>query len=138
MSEKPGIFFFDYNYMTYVFRIDSETPSKKNSRVVLPNGKNIPSKNFRLWHECAFVQVKTQMVKQSFPAPIETPVKIKLQFTHGDLRRRDSDNGTSSIMDLLTDCGVLKDDCWQIVRQIEVLNGYEKNKAECAILIETL
>lgn len=121
------------------FIVNSETPSKKNSRIVLPNGKNIPSARHQKWHREAKNAVQTQALYQAkdseFTLPIEEEVEIKLTFIHGDKRRRDSDNGTSSIFDLLTDCGILKDDNWAIVRKFEVQNEYEKNAPRCIIEI---
>lgn len=67
--------------------------------------------------------------------PIASPVAVVLAFYHGDLRRRDSDNGTSSIMDLLVDAGILADDNWQIVRQIAVFNYYDKGAPRCRVSI---
>lgn len=116
----------------FYFELDGETPAKKNSRITLPNGRTIPSKKFQDWHKAAMVQLISQ---QKPKKPIESPVSIMLSFYHGDLRRRDSDNGTSSIMDLLVDAEILSDDNWQIVRQIDVFNYYEKNKARCRITI---
>ena len=122
------------------FQITGETPSKKNSRIFLKNGRNIPSKRYQEWHKIAKNEIYSQAIlqaKDSFSTiPIEKEVAINLTFYHGDLRRRDSDNGTSSVLDLLTDCGILKDDNWQIVRSIRVLNHYEKNAARCIIEIE--
>ena len=66
------------------------------------------------------------------------PVSITLSFYHGDLRRRDSDNGTSSILDMLVDCEIIKDDNWEIVRIINVYNYYDKNNARCEIDIKPL
>lgn len=121
------------------FQINEETPSKKNSRIVLANGKNIPSARHMKWHKEAKNTVQWQAILQAegseFTLPIEEEVKIKLTFVHGDKRRRDSDNGTSSIFDLLTDCGVLKDDCWNIIRHFEVFNEYDKNAPRCIIEI---
>lgn len=118
------------------FIIAGETPAKKNSRMVLPNGRNIPSKHFREWHELALLQLRSFFYVSGIKSPLNHEIKITLNFTHGDKRRRDSDNGTSSILDLLQDAGVLEDDCWQIVREINVHNFYEKDKAKCEILIE--
>lgn len=83
--------------------IEGETPSKKNSRITLRNGRTIPSKNYQQWHKEALSQIRAP------ENPINYPVLIHLVFTHGDLRRRDSDNGCSSIMDTLVDAGVLAD-----------------------------
>lgn len=59
-----------------------------------------------------------------------------MEFTHGDLRRRDSDNGCSSILDLLVDNGILQDDNWQIVQEITITNKYEKNNPFVKITID--
>ena len=122
------------------FVIQGETPAKKNSRIVLKNGRNIPSKKYQEWHRDALEQLHRQAELQKdvlFPmVPINDELSITLTFYHGDQRRRDSDNGTSSILDLLTDCGILKDDKWQIVREIKAINYYEKNEARCVIEIE--
>ena len=76
------------------------------------------------------------MLGDEMPKAIDYPVRINLTFIHGDNVRRDSDNQTSSIMDLLQDTKVLSDDRWQIVREIHVKNEYEKNEARCLIEIE--
>ena len=116
-------------------KIEGETPSKKNSRIVLPNGKNIPSKQYRIWHESAMLQVRSQAIGHE---KICYPVTITLSFFHGDLRRRDSDNGTSSILDTLVDCEIIKDDNWEIVRILNVYNYYDRNNARCEIDIKPL
>jgi len=116
------------------FLITGETPAKKNSRITLRNGMTIPSKNFRAWHDRALIET----IQQKAMNEIQVPVRITLTFTHGDLRRRDSDNGTSSIMDLLVDAKILKDDNWQIVKEIVVKNEYKKNESYVCILIEEL
>lgn len=115
--------------------IEGETPAKKNSRIQLPNGKNIPSKQYREWHKSAMTQVVCMTIGRE---PIEQPVAITLSFFHGDKRRRDSDNGTSSILDLLVDAGVLKDDKWEIVRILNIYNQYDKGHARCEISISQL
>lgn len=115
--------------------IEGETPAKKNSRIQLPNGRNIPSKQYQQWHKSAEVQVRMMTIGHQ---AIDYPVIITLFFFHGDLRRRDSDNGTSSILDLLVDAGVLADDKWQIVRILNVFNQYDKNNARCEIDIQPL
>lgn len=118
--------------MIYNYTIPLETPAKKNSRITLKNGMTIPSKRYREWHKSA------SAVLNSCRKPIEpldTPLRVLLRFTHGDLRRRDSDNGTSSIMDLLVDCKILADDNWQIVRQIRVQNDFLKGEPGCEIVI---
>ena len=124
-----------------IFYIDGETPAKKNSRIInTKTAKCFPSKRFSEWHRSASNIVHYQILRQSpkEELPINQEVKISMTFVHGDLRRRDSDNGTSSILDLLTDCGVLADDNWKIVRELNVKNDYEKGRPCCKVEIELL
>lgn len=117
------------------FIIDGETPAKKNSRINTRSGRSFPSKRYTEWHKNAVFQLvhQTRNILQ-----INKPCRISLTFTHGDLIKRDSDNGTSSILDLLKDCGVLEDDNWQIVRELRVLNYYQKGAPSCKVEIELL
>ena len=120
------------------FRVKGEVPAKKNSRITLRNGKTIPSEKYRAWHKYASLIVSAQALKQwGRLYTITDPVRIEVTFVHGDFVRRDSDNGLSSVLDLLTDCEILQDDNWRIVRKIEVKNEYKKNEAECLIKIYT-
>ena len=115
--------------------IEGETPAKKNSKIRTKAGYMIPSKNYQAWHKSAEVQVLCMTVNHD---TICYPVSISLSFFHGDLRRRDSDNGTTSILDLLKDCRVIKDDNWEIVRIINVYNYYDKGHARCEIDIRPI
>ncbi len=118
--------------MYEIFYLEGEVPAKKNSRINLKCGRSIPSKRYTEWHKYALEQLAIQW---KGVAPLEGPVKVRIRFCHRDLRRRDSDNGTSSILDALTDAGILKDDNWQVVQDLEVFNGYEKGRAWCTIEI---
>ena len=113
-------------------RLNGETPAKKNNRVIdRKTGRSFPSMGYRQWHERAMCEVNLQSKVRN----ICEPCKIAVTFVHGDLRRRDSDNGLSSILDLLTDCRILQDDNWQIVREVTVTNEYEKGNPHCTIQI---
>lgn len=123
----------------YRFIIKGETPAKKNSRIVLKGGRNIPSERYRKWHTEAMIEINSQLLllkKEEVAMPIEREIRIRMTFYHGDNRRRDSDNGASSILDLLTDCKVIKDDKWQIVRLVEIRNFYEKSNPRCLVEID--
>ena len=115
--------------------IRGETPAKKNSKIWTKSGKLIPGKKYQQWHAEALLQVQSQK-KLLQKLPVDREVIVHLDFIHGDQRRRDSDNGTSSILDLLVDAGILADDKWQIVRQLHVTNAYEKNDPMCIVCIE--
>ena len=123
----------------YRFIITGETPAKKNSRTVLKGGRNIPSERYRKWHTAAMIEINSQLLllkKEEAAMPIEREIRIRMTFWHGDNRRRDSDNGASSVLDLLTDCKVIKDDKWQIVRLLEIRNFYEKSNPRCLVEID--
>lgn len=106
-----------------MIHIPLETPSKKNSRVVdRRTGRTFPNKRYTEWHKAAALYVRQQ---NAHPLD-EGPFVLYLEFTHGDKIRRDSDNGVSSILDLLVDCGVLPDDNWMVVSKINVSNLYDK------------
>lgn len=121
--------------MKYSFFINSETPAKKNSRIVnRKTGRNFPSKRYQEWHQLAMLELNRQKKPD---APIKH-CHISLTFIHGDLRRRDSDNGCSSIMDLLVDERIIEDDNWKVVEKINIENGYCKGKPKCLIFIEEL
>ena len=125
--------------MKYSFNIEAETPSKKNSRIFLRNGRNIPSKRYKEWHEVAQMFLIPQKLKQKLYEPINEPCKIDFCFYHGDKRRRDSDNQVSSILDALQDVGILKDDDWKIVKYMTIGNFEDKNKkGYCTIEITML
>lgn len=118
--------------MKYKFLLSGETPSKKNSRRTLSNGKTIPSKGFMIWHE----QHYFELVKQKKPTvPLNRNLFIKMKFVHGDLVRRDSDNQATSVLDLLKDIQIIEDDNWRIVSKIEIENLYEKGKSRCLVEI---
>lgn len=114
-----------------IITIPGEVPSKKNSRINTRSGRSFPSKKYQEWHDMASLYLRNK-------SPINTPVRITINFTHGTLRRRDSDNAVSSILDLLVDNRIIPDDNWRIVRQIIVNNEYKKNGAFCEIIIKEL
>ena len=107
-----------------IFTIPYDTPSKKNSRIVnRRTGRSFPSKSYSDWHVKAALWIRTHY---SIKALGKGPFSVSMVFNHGTLRRCDSDNKASSILDLLVDLGVIEDDSWQVVRSLSVTNYYEK------------
>ena len=122
------------------FQLFGETPSKKNSKIWTKSKKLISSKAHQKWHSDALLQLNAQICRMGpdMPNMIDDPVAIKITFYHGDMIRRDSDNQTASIMDLLQDAKILEDDRWQIVRQLHIENEYDKGNARCVIELKKL
>jgi len=116
-----------------IFQLPFDTPSKKNSRVTdRRTGRTFPNKKFTEWHKAAVTWLRTHYKIEK----IEGPVEIHLTFVHATKRRKDSDNGTSSIFDLLVDVGILPDDCWTVITDHYVSNRYEKGVSCCTVEIE--
>lgn len=97
------------------YKLTGETPSKKNSRIGLRSGKNIPSERYQKWKKAKYIQLLHQGI---LCPPLDKPLTIEFFFHHSDNRTRDTDNQISSILDLLKDAKVIKDDNWQIVKRI--------------------
>lgn len=113
------------------YELKDETPSKKNSKVFnTKTHRMFPSAKYRAWHEYAALVVKP-MIKEC----VENKCYVVLVFCHGDNIRRDSDNGVSSIFDMLQDFNAIEDDRWQILRNHHVFNCFERNKPWCKIYI---
>lgn len=109
-----------------------EVPSKKNSRINTRSGRSFPNPRYTQWHDYAILQVRSQL--QGWTAP--EPCSFTVHFFHDLKRRRDSDNAMSSLLDMLKDNGTIRDDCWEIVRHIEIFNDYDKCNPRCEIEIE--
>ena len=120
------------------FQILRETPSKKNVNKFNTKTKAVyKASHYQKWYQDAILQLQSQIAIAE-PETIVWPVSITLTFYHGDQVRRDSDNQTASIMDLLQDAKVLADDRWQIVRILNIYNHFDKGNARCLIEINEL
>mgnify|MGYP003294294710 CR=1 FL=1 len=113
------------------FTLYGEVPSKKNSRVNIRNGRSFPNKRYQAWHRKSLFELKS--ITENFAEP----VYIKLHFYHQDNRRRDSDNGVSSVFDTLVDARIIQDDRWQIILGYEVKNDLDKKNPRVTITITT-
>lgn len=103
---------------TETFILHGVVPAKKNSRICARAGMrivNIPSADFSAWHRRNLPSVIAQRQGDNRPHVLAR-LSIVLRYT--DRRRRDIDNAVSSILDLLVDAHVLKDDCWTCVPEI--------------------
>lgn len=69
---------------------------------------------------------------------IDKRLALTLTFYHGDLKRRDSDNQCSSILDTLIDAGIIADDNWKVIPIKHIFDFYDKGNARCVVNIEEL
>ena len=99
-----------------------------------------PSDAYVAWHteQCVAVKVQMQTLQGIARFPFEK-CAIKMCFWSSTLRHADLDNKTSSCLDLLTDCGVIRDDSWHHVPDLHLLcMGKDKASARVELTIETL
>lgn len=111
--------------------LEGSVPSKKNQKIFnTKTHRMFPSKRYQEWHDYAALMLRSKVAEC-----ITEKCYVILVFCNDTNRRKDPDNGVSSVFDLLTDIGAWTDDCWQIVRTHHVFNTYEKNKPWCRIMI---
>lgn len=101
--------------------LEGAVPSKKNQRINRGDGKSFPSKKFIQWQDDALKQVRRQ-TRQRFYEPVG--VEVIIYF--GTKIRADLDNRLTSILDMLVEALVLRDDKWQDVPRIAVEAEYRK------------
>ena len=117
--------------------IKGRIPSKKNSkRVFRRNGRTIlvSSLQHEKWHREAWLQLKEQKAR----AMVDS-VSVKMNFWFPDNRKTDLTNKAESVMDLLVDMGVIKDDNVKICPKVSLeFCGIDKNDARVEIGLEKI
>lgn len=124
---------------TLTIKIHGRIPSKKNSKQLarLPSGRMIivTSSKFRSWNRMAAKELATQMPR-NFP-PIEKTHKIEAVFYPPDRIRGDLTNKMESVMDLLVEGAVLKDDNWFVCGHVVMVVGeVDRMKPRVEVAIE--
>lgn len=122
-----------------MFELSGETPSKKNSRINTRSGRSFPNKRYTTWHDRA-IQELYLLRKKNKIVPLSEGKRISITFTffHGDLKRRDSDNQCSSVLDTLIDAGIIPDDNWKVIPRKIIIDEYDKGNPHCIIEIQEL
>lgn len=107
--------------------------SKKNSRINTRDGRSFPSKSFTSWHQSAI-----QQVRRYNPPRFRGVVQVEVIIYFATLGKADIDNKVTSILDMLVDALVLKDDYWESVARLVSEASYRPGKAGAFIRITEL
>ena len=118
--------------------LQGETPSKKNIRINTKSGRSFPNQRYVKWHKAVVSQLNYLLLTKQLISFEGMKVKMTVTFWHDTLRRRDSDNQLSSILDTLVDAKILSDDNWKVIPEKHIYDKYEKDNARCEIEIEPL
>ena len=112
--------------------VKGRIPSKKNMRNLFVRGGklfNIPSKNYKKWHDEASKELP------SMP-PFNKVSNIELRFFAPDKRSADLTNKAESILDLLVDNNILEDDNWFLLEKVVLyFMGVDRENPRCEISI---
>lgn len=112
--------------------LKGEVACKKNSNKFNTRTKRTyKTDHFRKWHDYALLQTRVQNTLQK---PFK---RFWAEFTlyHGTLRRIDSDNQVTSLLDLLQDAKVIEDDCWTCCSHKTIDDVYRKGEAGAMIVL---
>lgn len=113
--------------------LDGNIPSKKNSRINTREGKSFPSKKFQQWQNDAIKMVRSQTRQRFY-----NPVALEVIVYFGTDAIADLDNKVTSILDMLVECLVLRDDRWQYIPQKAEQAEYRPGKPGAFIRITEL
>ena len=113
--------------------LEGSVPSKKNSRINRGDGKSFPSKKYMDWHDDCLKQLRLQRTQRFYK-----PVSIEVLIYFGTNIRADLDNRLTSILDMLVDGFIIRDDKWQDVPRLAVQAEYRKGNTGAFIRISEL
>ena len=117
----------------YVFR--GEVASKKNSKVlarVKGRPMLLPSRKFQEWEKRARLAI---MAEGRPPVPLKA-ARLSMVIYHGDLIKRDSNNATQGVQDVLVDMGVIQDDNWMVIGSPDVIHAIDVEDPRLEVLVE--
>ena len=120
-----------------MIEIKGRTPSKKNSFIItVKNGRilKFPGKLYQEWHKDASNQLKLQGTSLFNDEQEKLGDALHLKISYPDSRASDLTNKAESVMDLLVDNGLLKDDNWFEVNLILLqFTGVDRENAKATV-----
>lgn len=121
------------NQKTVEIRLEGNVPSKKNQRINTKDGLSFPSKKFVQWQDDAMSQVRLQTRARFFK-----PVSLEVIIYFATLTKADVDNRLTSILDMLNECLVIRDDKWENVPLMKAQAEYRPRNPGAFIRITEL
>lgn len=119
----------------YVFR--GEVASKKNSKVlarVKGRPMLLPSRKYQEWEKRARLAI---MAEGRPTVPLKA-ARLFMVIFHGDMLKRDSNNATQGVQDVLVDMGVIQDDNWMVIGTPEVVHMVDVEDPRLEVTVEEL
>lgn len=117
---------------TFSFHLDGNIPSKKN-RVRFGKNGTYHDKTFTAWHKQAVLQLAPQWKEDRWFA---RTAEVTIHFQYETLRAKDLTNCAESIMDLLVDVYILKDDNFKVVPHLILKGCYTKGVSKTTVEIK--
>lgn len=121
------------NLKTLELTLSGNIPSKKNSRINTKKGKSFPSTKFTQWQNDSLSEVRMQ-TRERFRGLVQ----IELIIYFATLGKADTDNKVTSILDMLVEGLVLKDDYWESVARTTYEARYRPGKGGAFMRITEL
>lgn len=116
------------------FKVTGRIPSKKNMMQIRKRGQYSSigaNKKFYVWQDSAMLKLLAQNVpKGNFVCSM---VELRIYFP--DNRKADLSNKTESIMDMMVEYGVLKDDNWKCTGPVLMFPYYDNVNPRCEIVL---
>lgn len=113
--------------------LEGNVPSKKNSRIHTRAGVSLPNKAFYDWQTFVLQQARLQTKERFF-----NPVSVEVIIYFGTKGRADLDNRLTSILDMLVEAIILRDDKWQDVPIMQAQAEYRKGAPGAFVRITEL
>jgi Holliday junction resolvase RusA-like endonuclease len=104
-------------------------PSKKNCKqIVRSKGRPmiISASDYLRWEKWAVLELKSQANKCPGKNRFDC-CDVVIGITFPDKRKTDLSNKIEGVMDALVKAGIIKDDCWDVVRSINVFQVESEN-----------
>jgi Holliday junction resolvase RusA-like endonuclease len=118
--------------------IHGSIPSKKNSKKIIQVRGRIlivPSTKFEKWHK----EAVKEMMSQHYCLEGKKVCRVEINLYAPDKRKGDLTNRAESLMDLLVDCGIIKDDNWFEIPQVVLgFGGVDRQNPRVEIFLDVV